>query len=103
MQRDVVKSIEVKESAVQIFSDYCASYFPNTVFAGNCRSWYKTGSRDGRISALWPGSSLHAMEALTHPRWEDYDYQYLDNNTVSWLGDGWTKAGRTDGSNRSFY
>lgn len=55
MQRDAVNSIEAKESAVQTFSDYCASYFPHTVFAGNCRSWYKTGSQDGRISALWPG------------------------------------------------
>ncbi|CAI7587263.1 unnamed protein product [Penicillium crustosum] len=103
MQRDAVNSIEAKESAVQTFSDYCASYFPHTVFAGNCRSWYKTGSQDGRISALWPGSSLHAMEALSHPRWEDYEYQYLNNNPVSWLGDGWTEVGRTEGSNRSFY
>lgn len=43
------------------------------------------------------------MEALSHPRWEDYEYQYLNNNSVSWLGDGWTEVGRTEGSNRSFY
>lgn len=60
MQRDAVKAIEVRRSAVQSFSDYCASYFPNTVFSSNCRSWYKSGTKDGRISALWPGMLLTA-------------------------------------------
>ena len=31
------------------------SYFPNTVYSEKCRSWYKMGTTDGRIVALWPG------------------------------------------------
>ena len=40
------------------------------------------------------GAPAHAAKALTHPRWEDYDYQYLDGatNRFYWLGDGNTMA-----------
>jgi hypothetical protein len=63
-----------------------------TVFAAECRSWYKLGKEAGRNVALWPGSSSHAARALQHPRWEDYNYEYLDNtrNRFYWLGDGST-------------
>ena len=38
------------------------------------------------------GSGLHALRALRHPRWEDYDYERKDdeNNLLYWLGDGQT-------------
>ena len=38
------------------------------------------------------GSHLHAIHALEHPRWEDYDYERIDNtpNRLYWLGDGQT-------------
>lgn len=29
---------------------------------------------------------------MAHPRWEDYEYEYVDNNAIAWLGDGWTEA-----------
>ena len=47
------------------------------------------------VTGLWPGSTLHCMEALRSPRWEDYIYEYLpeDNgaptNVMGWLGNGW--------------
>ena len=38
------------------------------------------------------GSNLHAIHAMEHPRWEDYDYERIDNapNRLYWLGDGQT-------------
>ena len=38
------------------------------------------------------GSTLHALKALRNPRWEDYNYELLDNvpNRMYWLGDGQT-------------
>lgn len=35
-----------------------------TVWASDCRSWYKNGTKDGRISALYPGSILHFVSAF---------------------------------------
>lgn len=48
------------------------------------------------------GSCLHCIKALEHPRWEDYDYEYLDpdNNRFFWLGNGNTLADKIPGSDR---
>lgn len=48
------------------------------------------------MTGLWPGSSLHAIEAFRSPRWEDFEYEYHDEaegaetNAMAWLGNGWT-------------
>ena len=40
------------------------------------------------------GSPMHAVKALEYPRWEDYNYEQLDDiqNRLFWLGDGNTVA-----------
>lgn len=44
-----------------------------------------------------PGSSLHAIRAIEHPRWEDYTYEPFDTvqNRFYWLGDGQTYPEKT--------
>ncbi|KAJ6151208.1 hypothetical protein N7470_007802 [Penicillium chermesinum] len=91
MQRDHIASMSVRPAAVQQFAQYCDEYFKRTVFSARCRSWYKGGAENGRVTALWPGSSLHALEAFAHPRWEDYEYEYVTGNAFGWIGDGWTE------------
>ena len=115
MQRDNIRSMSVRRDAVKRFTQYCDQYFSRTVFSEKCRSWYKGGTEDGRITALWPGrflcglvqisilgkaacnmliyagSSLHALNAMANPRWEDYEYEYVNDNPSGWLGDGWTE------------
>lgn len=58
MQRDNVRAMTVRKDAVRHFTQYCDQYFKGTVFSSNCRSWYKSGTEDGRITALWPGNFL---------------------------------------------
>ena len=55
------------------------------------------GKEEGRIVGLWPGSCLHAVRALTVPRWEDFNYERLDKtkNRLFWLGDGMTYSEKT--------
>ncbi|KAJ5595436.1 uncharacterized protein N7459_001644 [Penicillium hispanicum] len=91
MQRDNIRAMEPRNAAVRGFTQYCDQYFAGTVFTSKCRSWYKGGTEDGRVTSLWPGSSLHAMKALSNPRWEDFNYVYGNDNAVAWLGDGWTE------------
>lgn len=39
------------------------------------------------------GSPLHVIKALEHPRWEDYDYEYIDGKgRLYWFGNGNTMA-----------
>lgn len=43
-----------------------------------------------------PGSSLHQLRVLEQPRFEDFDYTYVDHNesgsSMYWLGNGSTVA-----------
>jgi hypothetical protein len=44
---------------------------------------------------VWPGSSLHYIEAIKTPRYEDFDIDYLEqakNNRFAYLGMGYTRA-----------
>jgi hydroxyversicolorone monooxygenase len=60
----------------------------------DCRSWYKN-NETGRVNAVWPGSSLHYIEAIRTPRYEDFDIEYLGagkQNMWAFLGMGTVKA-----------
>jgi len=106
LQRERIKSIEVKKEAVDDFDAYLESYFPQTVYSAKCRSWYKMGKEEGRVVGLWPGSTLHALRTFEHPRWEDYNYELLEEgqmNRFHWLGNGWTIAERDSTGDRAWY
>lgn len=45
----------------------------------------------GIVLLIGVGSSLHALKVFSHPRWEDFEYQYVNDNPNSWIGDGWTE------------
>lgn len=34
------------------------------------------------------------MEIFENPRWEDFDYKYVNDNPMGWFGDGWTENER---------
>ncbi|KAJ8475161.1 hypothetical protein ONZ51_g6747 [Trametes cubensis] len=106
MQRERIRSMEPKLEAVRAFDAYLEAYFQTTVFTQNCRSWYKLGREEGRVVALWPGSTLHAMRAIEHPRWEDYKYEPLEageQNMFYWLGEGQTYNQKTFSGDRAWY
>jgi hypothetical protein len=104
MQREKLLAMEISLPAEQAWIDFCDGYFPGTVHAQKCRSWYKGGKEDGRVVGLWPGSSNHANRALKHPRWEDWVYRRRDESDgwLGWLGDGWTEADRKGGDTGSY-
>lgn len=70
-----------------------------TDFCGHIgRSWYKAGSIDGKVAALWPGSTLHYLETLKEVRWEDWDIEYqAGENMWSFLGNGHSSAEMRNG------
>lgn len=74
-----------------------------TVWAEACRSWYKAGSASGKILALWPGSTLHYLEALQEPRWEDWEFRHgAGENRFAFLGNGHSTA-EALGGDLSYY
>ncbi|KAF2173056.1 hypothetical protein M409DRAFT_17006 [Zasmidium cellare ATCC 36951] len=101
LQRENIKSMRVKPARVRDFMAYVDAYFEGTVYVDECRSWYRQGG-DGKgekVTGLWPGSTLHCVEALRGVRWEDFLYEYVDageegdgreRNVLGWLGNGWS-------------
>ncbi|KAF5707179.1 monooxygenase [Fusarium mundagurra] len=91
LQKEDYITMEPKASRVQDFADYIGEYFKKTVYMDDCKSWYKIGGGHGdKISALWPGSVMHALEALRVPRWEDFEFEEMHENRLRWLGNGWS-------------
>jgi hypothetical protein len=99
LQKENIARMVVKAQRVKDFSEIIDNYFKGTVHLDNCSSWYRSeGGKGNRITGLWPGSALHAMECLRSPRWEDFDYVYIGDdengecNRLGWLGNGWSIA-----------
>ncbi|KAF7960488.1 hypothetical protein EAE96_000168 [Botrytis aclada] len=99
IQKENIARMEVQKRRVQDFSKVIDHYFQKTVYVDDCSSWYRSnGGKGDRITGLWPGSTLHAMECLRSPRWEDFDYVYEGEddgeecNRLAWLGNGWSIA-----------
>ena len=94
LQKEDYAAMEVQARRVADWSAYAEAYFVRTVYSDRCTSWYKSGGGTvGRVTGLWPGSILHAIEALRAPRWEDFDWEPLDGpgaNPLRWLGNGWS-------------
>ena len=82
IQKDNIAAMVVKEAREKNFIEYSDAYFKGTVFADECRSWYKNKGT-GEVVGLWPGSTLHCIEAMRSPRWEDYEYTYIDELETS--------------------
>ncbi|KAF5316160.1 hypothetical protein D9619_006293 [Psilocybe cf. subviscida] len=90
-QTENIKSFTPKDAAVDEFIEFKDKFMEPTVWNDNCRSWYKNNSVTGKVTALWPGSTLHYLEALAEPRYEDWDFTYTGNR-FAYLGNGFSQA-----------
>ena len=103
MQKEDIRRMEVKAARVRDFSQLIDTYFKRTVYLDKCNSWYRNGGRGDRITGLWPGSALHAIETFRSPRWEDFEYEYegeedgYEVNQLRWLGNGWSDSQLNNG------
>ncbi|KAF2147669.1 FAD dependent oxidoreductase [Myriangium duriaei CBS 260.36] len=88
-----IRTITPSKRAADDFVDYCDAFFPRTVFADNCSSWYNGGKAGNRIHGIWPGSASHLSFVQREPRWEDWEYEYLSRsgNRFAYFGNGHTK------------
>ncbi|KAF3006882.1 hypothetical protein E8E13_010976 [Curvularia kusanoi] len=103
LQKEDIKSMRISPRAMNSWITHIEGYFQKTVFLDDCHTWYR---KDNRIIGLWPGSTVHAIEALRSPRWEDFDYDYgedtSDDRLLRWLGNGWSEL-QLNGGDISYY
>ncbi|CAG8185209.1 unnamed protein product [Penicillium salamii] len=95
-----IKSIEPAKQAADDFIAYCDQFYPRTVWSANCSSWYNGGQPGARIHGLFPGSAASANYIRRDPRWEDWEYTYVNpsGNRFAYFGNGWTTREQTPGA-----
>ncbi|EXJ68397.1 uncharacterized protein A1O5_08189 [Cladophialophora psammophila CBS 110553] len=96
LQTQSIKSLAIKPEVVRDYNIHCHKWLERSVWTAPCASWYKRGTKDGKVVAIYAGTSYHFMEALREPRWEDYEYEYevdaggVGRNRFAYLGNGHT-------------
>ncbi|RDW65995.1 hypothetical protein BP6252_09630 [Coleophoma cylindrospora] len=90
-QTENIHSFSPKAEAIEDFCQYTDEFMKRTIWNEECRSWYKNNSATARISALWPGSTLHYIEALQEPRLQDWEVRY-SGNRFAFLGNGYSQT-----------
>ncbi|KAI1349311.1 hypothetical protein F5Y01DRAFT_187911 [Xylaria sp. FL0043] len=96
-----MKKFVPKEEAVQDFIQYKDHFMGRTVWADACHSWYKNRT-SGRVTALWPGSTLHYVECMKIIRLDDFEITYAGNR-FAWLGNGYSQTELDETADWSYY
>ncbi|KAK9772950.1 hypothetical protein SCAR479_10280 [Seiridium cardinale] len=102
MQLEGIRSMEVSQAAMGDYNIHSQAYLRDSIWAADCRSWYKRNTKDGRVIAVYSGSTHHFVEMMRKPRWEDYVFDYVTYdelagiprskpNRFAFLGNGFTK------------
>ncbi|EWG55858.1 hypothetical protein FVEG_13800 [Fusarium verticillioides 7600] len=88
--------MEVKQLPTTQWNEHLDNWHNKySVWAGNCRSWYKANRKDGRVY-IWPGSMLHLLKTMKTPRFEDFNITYRSDNVWDFLGNGRTQIEELD-------
>ncbi|KAF4120115.1 putative flavoprotein CzcO associated with the cation diffusion facilitator CzcD [Geosmithia morbida] len=85
-----IQTFAPKHDAVKEFVQYKDKFMAGTVWADECRSWYKARP-GGPVLALWPGSTLHYLEMMRDVRFEDFDFAY-SGNRFCFMGNGYSQT-----------
>ncbi|KAL0633164.1 hypothetical protein Q9L58_007950 [Maublancomyces gigas] len=83
-----IKSFAVKPDVLNEYNVYIQEFLKRTVWTSGCRSWYKSGTIDGKVTAMYPGSIIHYKELVENIRGEDFDYKYNGPNRFRFMGNG---------------
>ncbi|KAF9485444.1 FAD/NAD(P)-binding domain-containing protein [Pholiota conissans] len=101
-QTENIHSFSPKAAAVNDFIAFKDEFMKRTVWNHACSSWYKSNSVSGKVTALWPGSTLHYLEAMTEPRYEDWDFEYVGNR-FAFFGNGFSQTESDETADLAYY
>ncbi|KAI1628632.1 hypothetical protein EDD37DRAFT_684368 [Exophiala viscosa] len=101
MQQENIRSLAPRREVCEAFAEHADLFLQRTAWSGDCPSWFKQGTRDGKLT-IWPGSRLTYFELLRSPRYEDYSIVYDQDNPFSFLGNGFSTR-EFDGSDLAYY
>lgn len=70
------------------FNDYSQEFLKRTVWSGECRTLYKNGRSQGRITGVYAGSVVHFQRGLEEVGGEHFDMTWRNKNRFLCLGNG---------------
>ncbi|KAI0152086.1 FAD/NAD(P)-binding domain-containing protein [Hypoxylon sp. NC0597] len=86
-QTEPIHSMSLRPSICEEFKEQVAKAMETLVWTDNCRNSHNNHQIGGRLPTNWPGSTLHYLEAIREPRWDDWDIRYRGNR-FAWMGNG---------------
>lgn len=104
MTHQGASSFDVRAEAQADFDAHTRAVMEDMVWTGRCNSWYKNA--EGKVVALWPGSSLHYREVLAEDRWEDFEWRHGEGgrgNRYAYWGRGFAEVEGADGGDLAYY
>lgn len=101
-QKENIASYDPKREAVDDFMEQKDLYMERTVWMSTCNSWYRNRKLN-KVTALWPGNTLHFMETLADVRWEDFDIRYKTRNRFAYMGNGFSQWELRPGNDTAYY
>lgn len=103
MAEEDVKYIVPKTAVVKHLMAYGDELHKTLVWTGGCKSWYKQGTVDGKVTALFAGSGMLYHRLIRQLRPEDFEIVYRSANTWKFLGNGFTAFEFDEASDLSWY
>jgi hypothetical protein len=103
MATEDISHVMPKQEKVDAFVKYTDQVHKNLVWTGGCSSWYKRGRVNGRVTALFGGSSHLFNRMLSEIRAEDFDVTYNTENPFRFMGNGFTEWEFKEDSDLSWY
>ncbi|KEF61461.1 uncharacterized protein A1O9_03027 [Exophiala aquamarina CBS 119918] len=76
IQSEQIHSLSVKDDVTRMLNRYVDKWQEGSVWTGECKSWYKNNTVNGKVMC-WGGSSMHYLKTIKTPRWEHYDIRYV--------------------------
>lgn len=90
-QTEPIHSMSVKRDACEEFTQHVAETMQTMVWTDDCRS--SNNKYHKEVPTTWPGSTLHYLEAIREPRFDDWAFKYSKGrNRFAWLGSGLSQA-----------
>ena len=103
MATEDIKYVHPKQAAVDAFIRYADEIHKTLVWTGSCSSWYKRGTKDGRVTALFGGSAHLFQRMIADLRPEDFEIEYNTANPFRFMGNGFTEFEMDEKSDLSWY
>ncbi|KAF2676349.1 monooxygenase [Lentithecium fluviatile CBS 122367] len=97
-----IHSFHPTPAAESDFTAHVATFMKKSVYTDKCRSGHKGHTVAGRVPTLWPGSTLHYLQAMQEFRGQDWDVRYTGNR-FSYLGNGISHAEFDPTSDLAYY